>query len=108
VIVRTFHATATAEGAAAYREHVTNAVLPTLRSIEGYQGGCLLERDGPADQLDLQVLTFWDSLEAIRRFAGASLDTAVVEPAAEAVLASYDPKVTHHTVTVTDRLTMMS
>ncbi len=42
----------------------------------------------------------WDSLEAITRFAGANLDHAVVEPAAQAALASYDPTVTHHTVVV--------
>ncbi len=46
------------------------------------------------------MLTLWDSLEAITRFAGANLDHAVVEPAAQAALASYDPTVTHHTVVV--------
>jgi hypothetical protein len=46
------------------------------------------------------VLTLWDSLEAIRRFAGANLEHAVVEPAAQAVLEAYDPTVTHHSVEV--------
>jgi hypothetical protein len=53
VIVRAFHATATAAGADAYRDHVTRTVLPSLQAIDGYR--------------------------------------AVVEPDAEAVLASYDP-----------------
>jgi heme-degrading monooxygenase HmoA len=99
VIVRAFHATATAGGADAYREHFTRSVLPALQRIDGYQGAYLLRRDHDR-HVELQVLTLWDSLEAITRFAGANLDHAVVEPAAQAALASYDPTVTHHTVVV--------
>jgi heme-degrading monooxygenase HmoA len=99
VIVRAWHATASAEGAAAYREHFTSSVLPDLQGIDGHRGAYLLRRDHDG-QVDLQVLTLWDSLEAIGRFAGASLDGAVVEPAAQAALATYDTTVTHHTVVV--------
>jgi heme-degrading monooxygenase HmoA len=99
VIVRTFHATATAEGADAYRKHFTNSVLPDLRRIDGYRGAYLLRRDHDGG-VQLQVLTLWSSLDAIRQFAGANLDSAVVEPAARAVLATYDTTVTHHTVVV--------
>ena len=99
MIVRAFHATATAEGADAYREHFTRSVLPDLQRIDGYQGAYLLRRDHDR-HVELQVLTLWDSLEAISRFAGANLEHAVVEPAAQAALASYDPTVTHHTVVV--------
>ena len=38
--------------------------------------------------------------EAIRSFAGAKLENAVVEPAAQAALVVYDSTVTHHTVVV--------
>ena len=99
MIIRSFHATATADGADAYREHFTRSVLPDLQRIDGYQGAYLLRRDH-GDHIELQVLTLWDSLEAIRRFAGGSLNHAVVEPAAQAALASYDPTVTHHAVVV--------
>jgi heme-degrading monooxygenase HmoA len=99
VIFRAFHATATPEGADAYREHFTRSVLPGLQRIDGYQGAYLLRRDQHG-QVELQVLTLWDSLEAIRRFAGANPHRAVVEPAAQAVLEAYDPTVTHHSVEV--------
>jgi heme-degrading monooxygenase HmoA len=99
VIVRAFHATATAEGADAYREHFTRAVLPGLQRIDGYQGAYLLRRDHDR-HVELQVLTLWSSLEAIERFAGVNLEHAVVEPAAQAALTTYDPTVTHHTVVV--------
>lgn len=99
MIFRAWHGTATAEGADAYHEHFTRAVLPTLRPIDGYHGAYLLRRDHDG-HVQLQALTVWDSLEAIRRFAGTNLDRAVVEPDAQAVLASYDTTVTHHTVVV--------
>jgi heme-degrading monooxygenase HmoA len=99
VIARTWHATATTEDADSYREHFTHSVVPDLQQIDGYQGAYLLRHDHDG-HVELQVLTLWDSLEAIRRFAGADLDSAVVEPAAQAVLATYDTTVTHHTVVV--------
>ena len=99
MIVRAWHATATTEGADAYHEHFTRTVLPELQRIDGYQGAYLLRR-GHDNQVELQVLTLWDSLEAIRRFAGANLDNAVVEPAAQAALATYDTTVIHYTVVV--------
>jgi heme-degrading monooxygenase HmoA len=99
VIVRAFHATATADGADTYHQHFTRSVLPDLQRIDGYHGAYLLRRDRDR-HVELQVLTLWESLEAISRFAGPDLEHAVVEPAAQAALASYDPTVTHHTVVV--------
>ena len=68
-----------------------------MQAIDGYHGAYLLRRDHDG-QVELQVLTLWESLEAVRRFAGTSLNQAVVEPEAAAVLASYDPTVIHHRV----------
>ena len=99
MIVRAWQATATAEGADAYREHFTRTVLPEFQRIDGFQGAYLLCRDDDA-HVRLQVLTLWESLEAISSFAGPNLENAVVEPAAQAALASYDSTVTHHTVVV--------
>jgi heme-degrading monooxygenase HmoA len=39
------------------------------------------------------VLTFWESLDAMRAFAGADTKTAVVAPEARAVLKDYDHEV---------------
>lgn len=99
MIVRAWQATATAEGADIYRGHFTRTVLPELQRIEGYQGAYLLRRDHDT-HVQLQVLTLWDSLEAISSFAGATPEDAIVDPAAQAALVSYDSTVTHHTVVV--------
>jgi heme-degrading monooxygenase HmoA len=48
--------------------------------------------------VEVTVLTFWDSEEAVARFAGDAPERAVVEPEARAQLTSFDERVTHHQV----------
>ena len=45
--------------------------------------------------IELVVLTLWESMEAVRKFAGKEPEQAVVEPEARAVLTSFDDSVTH-------------
>ncbi|MGI5325789.1 antibiotic biosynthesis monooxygenase [Actinomadura nitritigenes] len=99
MIARVWRATATADGADAYREHFTGSVLPTLRRLDGHRGAYLFRQDRD-DQVELEVMTLWESDEAIRSFAGTDMTTAVVEPEAQAVLLSYDETVSHRTVVV--------
>jgi heme-degrading monooxygenase HmoA len=97
MVVRIWHASATAEGARRYQEHFTGTVLPDLRRLDGFQGALLLERTGDRNT-EIQVITRWRSLDEIRAFAGDDTDTAVVEPAARDALLAYDTTVTHYTV----------
>ncbi|KAA9373870.1 hypothetical protein F5972_33390 [Microbispora cellulosiformans] len=99
MIARIWRASATPEGADGYERHFTGAVLPSLRGVAGHRGAYLLRRDADG-RVEIEVMTLWDSMDAIRRFAGDDPATAVVEPAARAVLLGYDTTVTHHTVSV--------
>ena len=84
---------ADAANADAYQRHVTTQVLPALRGIDGHRGARVLRRDR-----EFIVITFWESMDAIRRFAGADAERAVVEPEAQAVLSEYDERVSHYEV----------
>lgn len=97
MILRMWKARSNVERAGEYVQHATKRVFPALRAIEGHRGAYLLQRavDGA---IELVVLTLWDSMEAIRKFAGVEPDKAVVEPEARAVLASFDDSVTHFEV----------
>ncbi|MEV4177812.1 hypothetical protein [Nonomuraea sp. NPDC049709] len=64
-------------------------MLPELRGTGGHRGAYVLRRDTD-EHVELQVITLWESFDSIRAFAGDDLGTAVVEPAARAVLPSYD------------------
>ncbi|HYL14025.1 MAG TPA: YciI-like protein [Terriglobales bacterium] len=97
MILRMWKARSTVEKAGEYVQHATKQIFPKLRAIEGHRGAYLLRRmlDGA---IELVVLTLWDSMTAVRRFAGPEPEKAVVEPEAKAILASFDEHVTHFEV----------
>jgi heme-degrading monooxygenase HmoA len=90
--VRSWSARATPEGAESYRRHFELEVLPALEAIPGQRGALLLRRD-EGSEARLLVLTFWESMDAIRAFAGPEATTAVVAPEARAILKDYDREV---------------
>jgi len=83
----------TPKDADAYQRHVTSRVLPELKGIPGYRSAQVLRRGE-----EFLVITFWESMDAIRRFAGEDPERAVVEPEARAVLAEFDDVVRHYEV----------
>jgi heme-degrading monooxygenase HmoA len=97
MVVRQWRGWATSEKANEYPEHFLAAVLPELRKIEGFRGTYLLRRQ--ADHgVEYTVLTVWESMDAIRRFAGENPDLAVVAPGAQAALRGFDKTATHYEV----------
>ena len=82
-----------------YRRHLRDRVLPVLDRVTGYRGAQLLERaDG--DHVELIVMTWWQSLDDVRRFAGPNVERAVVADEAAALLERFDAAVRHFDVTV--------
>jgi len=107
--VRTWSATADAEGAVHYSRYFTGTLLPELRKLPGFEGAYLLRRDLDGNGLDgndldkngtveLTAHTFWESPAAIRAFAGDDISVAIVEPEARAMLLDFDRTATHRSV----------
>ena len=88
----------TTVNADAYRRHLMTKVLPSLSAIAGHRGARVLRREEEGGRIEFLVMTFWDSMDAIRGFAGERCERAVVEPEARAVLAEYDDFVRHYEV----------
>ena len=97
MIARVWRASAERERRAAYPEHFRRRVVPELCAVAGFLGADLLARD-TGNTVEFTVLTRWESMDAIRRFAGADPERAVVDPDAAAVLRTFDHRVTHHEV----------
>src|SRR6516164_11839814 len=97
MILRMWKARSTTSRTEAYIHHATKVVFPKLRAIEGHRGEYLLRRE-VEDGVELVLLTLWESMEAVRRFAGPDPNKAVVEPEARAALTSFDDYVTHFEV----------
>ena len=97
--VRTWSATADAEGAGNYSRYFTGTLLPGLRKLPGFEGAYLLRRDLDGNgTAELTAHTFWESPAAIRAFAGDDITVAIVEPEARAMLRDYDRTATHRSV----------
>jgi heme-degrading monooxygenase HmoA len=95
MIARIWSGRTAAGNAGAYVAHLRDQTFPQLSSIPGHRGGYVLRRSR-GDIVEFTVLTLWESLDAIQRFAGEDdPEVAVVPPAAAALLSSYDARAAH-------------
>jgi hypothetical protein len=83
-----------------YRRFLAEDLLPSLGDIDGYRGAYVLTRDA-GDEIEFVTLTFFDSMDAVRAFAGPEPATPVVEPEARRLLARIGERVEHFEVTIT-------
>jgi heme-degrading monooxygenase HmoA len=85
------------ENADAYETLLKLKVLPSLKGVEGYRGGYVLRHDGPREA-EFVVLNLFDSIEAVKRFAGHDYSTPVFEPEAKSLLCRIEPVAMHYEV----------
>lgn len=100
-IARVWTARTTPARAPRYADHLRMRVLPRLRALGGYTGTSLLRRDVDGET-ELIVISRWHSLEAVRAFAGADVEAAVVEDEAATLLHRYDERVRHYEIVAED------
>ena len=87
------------ENADAYEELLRTEVFVGIaqRSIEGYRGIHLLRRDVD-DGVEFVTIMWFDSLDAVRAFAGEDYEAAVVPPKARQLLSRFDARSAHYHV----------
>ena len=97
MIARTWHGRVPRAKAAAYEDYLRATGLAEYRRTPGNRGVYLLRRD-EGDVTHFTTLTFWESVEAIRAFAGPDHERARYYPDDDAFLLEREPHVTHHAV----------
>jgi hypothetical protein len=101
MICRIWHGWTNHANADAYerllREEVFNGIA--ARSIAGYHGIGLLRRNA-GDEVEFVTQMWFESLDAVRTFAGPAYEQAVVPPAARALLSHFDAQSTHYDVRI--------
>ena len=97
MIARVWRGVAWPDKANDYVEHLRRAVFPELHQIEGFREAVVLQR-AVKDGIEFTVQTVWESLEAVRAFAGDTVDAAVVAPAAKPLFREFDSFVTHYEI----------
>lgn len=90
---------ASAEAADAYQRILEERILPALKDIDGFEGGYVLRYDGP-DGVEFIELNFFNSIEAIQRFAGMEPTVPLVESEARALITKWDPVAKHYDVAI--------
>jgi heme-degrading monooxygenase HmoA len=99
VIARIWHGWTSPRNADAYEEFLRTKMFPSIHRVRGYVGADLLRRDA-GDEIAFVTITRFESLEAVRAFAGEDYEQAVVEPEARALLSRFDERSEHYEVVI--------
>ncbi len=97
MITRVWRGWTTPENAAAYRALLLEEIFEGIarREIAGFRGISLGERRR-GDEVEFVTLMWFDSLDAVRIFAGEDYEVAVVPPKARALLSHFDERSAHY------------
>jgi heme-degrading monooxygenase HmoA len=80
-----------------YIEHLKTDTFPRLSNIKGFISASILRRT-VEQGTEFLIITVWESIEAIERFAGATADIAVAPEPVQAMMVEYDRIVRHYEV----------
>jgi heme-degrading monooxygenase HmoA len=94
--------TASQQATRQYRDVFETEVLERLSQVAGFRGAYLLGRQDRGF-MALRTLTLFESLEAVREFAGDRYERERVTPQARAALLDSDPAIRHFDVLTAPR-----
>ncbi len=101
MIARIWRGVTEAAQADQYLDYLQATGIPEYRATPGNQGAWMLRRI-VADRAEFITLTFWDSLDAVRAFAGDDHERAVYYPADATFLLEMLPTVEHYELHATE------
>jgi heme-degrading monooxygenase HmoA len=97
VIARVWHGRSKPEHADAYEAMLKPELLPGVGKVKGFRHSYLLRRDA-GDEVEFITVMFWDSLEAIKAFAGPDYETSIIPEERKQYLSYHDPRAKHYEV----------
>ena len=102
MISRIWHGWTDHDNAQAYEELLRTEIFTSIaaRSIQGFRGIHLLRREVEVG-VEFVTIMWFDSLDAVRDFAGEEYEAAVVPPAARQLLSRFDARSAHYEVVET-------
>lgn len=98
MIARVWKGWTKTEHANAYEILLREVVYPGLQKINGYRGGYILRQEGK-EETEFVTVNLFESLEAVKAFAGPEYETPVFEPEAGRLLSRVEPIAHHYDVT---------
>jgi heme-degrading monooxygenase HmoA len=100
MIARIWHGWTQPGNADAYEKLLKKEIFTGIadRKIPGYQGIRLLRRTLDSSDVEFVTIMWFDSLQAVKQFAGEDYEQAVVPPKARKLLARFDQRSQHYEV----------
>jgi heme-degrading monooxygenase HmoA len=95
MLARIWRGWTNSEDADAYVDYVRETGVSAYRNTAGNRGAWILRRDD-GDRTEFITLSFWESAEAIRGFAGDDIEQAVFYPEDDRYLVDRELRVTHY------------
>ena len=101
MITRVWHGWTSQENAPIYENLLRAEIFTGIakRQIAGYRGISRCRGD-LGDEIEFVTIMWFDSLDAVRAFAGENYEQAVVPPRARAVLSRFDAVSAHYETVV--------
>jgi heme-degrading monooxygenase HmoA len=97
VIARTWRGAVKREDGDAYATYMDETGIAGYVGTPGNRGAWMLRRD-VGELTEFVMFTLWDSLDAVKAFAGEEYETAVFYPEDDRYLVERDPTSTHYEV----------
>jgi heme-degrading monooxygenase HmoA len=97
MIARQWKGATRASDADAYVDYLGRTGFSEYERVAGHRRTIALRRIH-GDRAEFVILSLWDSMDAIRRFAGDDVDRAVFYPEDDRYLVERDEQVTHFDV----------
>ena len=94
MIARIWQGAVRREDGDAYAEYMLGTGVDGYAHVPGNRGVYMLRRD-VGDRCEFTMYTLWDSLDAIKRFAGDDYERAVFYPEDDRFLVERDEMATH-------------
>lgn len=94
MIARTWRGWTAPENADAYVEYLNRTGIPAYHATPGNRGAWILRRP-VGDRVEFVTLSFWDSIDAVRAFAGDDPEMAVFYPEDDRFLLEREVTVQH-------------
>jgi len=100
MIARVWHGWTSQANANSYEALLQHEIFPGIqqRQIVGFRGIQLLRRELGDGEVEFVTIMWFDSLDAVRAFAGEDYEVAVVPPEARQLLARFDARSQHYEV----------
>lgn len=102
MIARVWHGSTKRENADAYETMLKPELLPGVSKVQGYKGSYLLRKDSP-DEVEFITIMLWDSIDALRAFAGPNYETSIIPEERRRYLSRHDAKAAHYEIVSTHK-----